>query len=52
MIQNLVDDNMPVANRAYLIITIVFHGPDTLNEEHAHNKYILLACNIVENHKY
>lgn len=52
MNMNLVDDNMFMTKRAYLIITKIFHGPHILNGEHTYVEYILLAGTIAEYHHH
>lgn len=52
MSQNLVNDNIPVANRAYLIITETMQGLDTLNSEHVHAKYTLMVGATIDDHNH
>lgn len=50
MSRNMVNGNMPMVNRAYLITTAALYGPDTLNRDHAQAKYTLLVGTIAEVH--
>lgn len=43
---------MAVANRAYLIITKILHGPNTLKREHTHVEYTLLVYTIAKYYNY
>lgn len=52
MSHSLVNGNVLVANVVYLIIIVASYGPNTLNREHAHVEYTLLAGTIAKYHEY